>query len=97
MDVGVVGSGEAEGDSRSTIAELTAEFIFPVREKNALSDYHKNMDADTFISWVEKRLVPVFKAKGQSRDFDSGECPYHLAASKHAGQPQTLSRNERGR
>ena len=79
-DVGGTASGESVDDSRSTIAEeLTAEFIFPAGEKSALSDCHKNIDADTFMVWIEKRLVPVLKAKypGRSMILILDNEPYH--------------------
>lgn len=34
--------------------------VFPSGENDAASDYHKNMDADTLVAWLQKHLVPVF-------------------------------------
>jgi len=44
-------------------SETTAELIYPAGEKSADSDYHKNMDSDTFMDWIANRLVPAFEAK----------------------------------
>ena len=38
-----------------------AEMIF--RAKSARGDYHDNYDTDTFIMWMERRMLPAFKAK----------------------------------
>ncbi|CAN0287831.1 unnamed protein product [Ectocarpus sp. 4 AP-2014] len=34
---------------------------FPAGEKDSKSDYHDNMDADIFMEWLEKRLLPAFQ------------------------------------
>ena len=48
--------------SRVQIAELpTAEMMFPAGEKSSLGDYHKNMNADMFMLWLKRRLIPTFK------------------------------------
>ena len=54
---------DAVGSRRLTIKEEpTCEMLFPAGDKTD-GDYHKNMDADVFMKWVEKRLVPAFKAR----------------------------------
>ena len=78
-DVGGAGSGGRE-NPRTTIAkELTAEFIFPAGENSPLNDYQKNMDADTFMAWIERRLVPVFNAMypGKKTILILDNEPYH--------------------
>ncbi|CAN0085238.1 unnamed protein product, partial [Sphacelaria rigidula] len=50
--------------SRVYIDKLfTAEMLFEAGEKSATSDYHKNMDADMFEQWLEKRFLPTFQKK----------------------------------
>ncbi|CAN0285249.1 unnamed protein product, partial [Ectocarpus fasciculatus] len=69
---GGAAAGPAKGESRSAWSryareeiktEETAEMIYPAGEKSADADYHKNMDADTFMKWMEHRLVPAFKRR----------------------------------
>ena len=48
----------AEFDSR---VYTTAEMIF--RAKSARGDYHDNMDCDVFLMWLDRRMVPAFRAK----------------------------------
>ena len=43
-----------------TEAAFNAELVFT--GLNVHEDYHKSVDADVFISWVENRLIPAFKA-----------------------------------
>ena len=38
----------------------TAEMVF--REKSARGDYHDQMDCDTFMLWMERRMLPAFEA-----------------------------------
>lgn len=54
-------SSEGVGPCKLDInKEPTCEMLFPSGDK-AGSDYHKNMDAETFMKWVENRLVPAFR------------------------------------
>ncbi|CAN0447032.1 unnamed protein product, partial [Scytosiphon promiscuus] len=59
--------------------ELTAELTFPAGAKDKGSDYHDYMDADTFMQWIEKRLVPVFREKypGYKMILILDNAPYH--------------------
>lgn len=41
--------------------EQTAEMLFPAGKKRS-EDYHENINYNTFMRWVEKRLWPTFKA-----------------------------------
>lgn len=60
-------SGGAGGDNtedgggcRTKISELpTAEMLFPAGEKTGADD----MDAETFMKWMKRRLVPAFREK----------------------------------
>ena len=57
-------SDGASPASRLNIGRLyTAEMLFEAGEKSADSDYHKNMDADMFEQWLEKRFLPTFRKK----------------------------------
>ena len=40
---------------------ITAEMVF--RAKSVRGDYHDQMDCDTFMMWLERRLVPAFEAR----------------------------------
>ena len=50
--------------------EPTCEMLFPAGDKTG-GDYHKNMDADVFMTWREKRLVPAF-IQGSARRTEDG-------------------------
>ena len=39
----------------------TAEMVF--RAKSSRGDYHDNMDTDVFMMWIDRRLLPAFRAK----------------------------------
>jgi len=39
----------------------TAEMVF--RAKSSRGDYHDNMDTDVFMMWLDRRLLPAFRAK----------------------------------
>ena len=39
----------------------TAEMVY--RVKSSRGDYHDNMDTDTFLMWLDRRMVPAFRAK----------------------------------
>lgn len=66
--------------SRLNIKKLcTAEMIFEAGEKSPKSDYHKNMDADMFLQWLEKRFLPTFKEMypGRRVILVLDNAPYH--------------------
>ena len=58
---------EDEDGQRPTPAEFdsapypTAEMIY--RAKSSRGDYHDNFDCDTFMMWMDRRMLPAFRAK----------------------------------
>lgn len=53
--------GRLEDDTWELKEEaLTAEWVFVGKIRKA--DYHKNMNGDNFMKWVQKRLIPAFEA-----------------------------------
>ena len=56
----VPGEGRVENDTWELKEEaLTAEWVFVGKIRK--EDYHKNMNGDNFMNWVEKRLIPAFE------------------------------------
>ena len=66
----------APGEFDSSI-HPTSEMIF--RAKSARGDYHDQMDCDTFMMWLDRRLVPAFEAKypGKKMVLVLDNAPYH--------------------
>lgn len=46
---------------------LTAEMIYQAGKADG--DYHDNMDSDTFLAWLEFRLLPTLRSKYPSKRF----------------------------
>ena len=55
----------------------TAEMVY--RAKSARGDYHDQMDCDTFMMWLERRLVPAFESRypGKTMVLVLDNAPYH--------------------
>ena len=60
----------------------TSEMIY--RAKSARGDYHDQMDCDTFMLWMERRLLPAFEAKYPDKTMILclDNAPYHHGRHK---------------
>ena len=60
----------------------TAEMVY--RAKSARGDYHDQMDCDTFMMWVERRMLPAFEARypGKVCILCLDNAPYHHGRHK---------------
>ena len=78
----------------SSVCE-NAEMIF--RAKSARGDYHDNYDTDTFIMWMERRMLPAFKAKhGDEKTLVLvlDNAPYHHGRCEDGFFPKERSKAE---
>lgn len=74
----VPGEGRVENDTWELKEEaLTAEWVFVGKIRK--EDYHKNMNGDNFMNWVEKRLIPAFECiyPGKKMILVLDNAPYH--------------------
>lgn len=86
-------SGDAPG-CRVVIAEQAiAEMLFPAGDKKE-ADYHKNMDADVFMKWLEKRLLPAYRAKHGEKKIILilDNAPYHHGMADDSNSPLKASK-----
>lgn len=64
--ISLLGLAEVDGE-RPTPGELdssvypTSEMVY--RAKSSRGDYHDNFDTDNFMMWMDRRMVPAFRAK----------------------------------
>ena len=60
----------------------TSEMVY--RAKSARGDYHDQMDCDTFMLWMQRRLVPAFESKypGKTMILCLDNAPYHHGRHK---------------
>jgi transposase len=77
-----------------TEAAFNAELVF--EGLNIAEDYHKSVNADVFMSWVEHRLIPAYKSlygnKPMALVLDNA--PYHHARPAGWQNPNQMSKLE---
>jgi hypothetical protein len=80
----------------NTVSEpaLNAELIF--EGLNVDEDYHKSVNGDVFISWVENRLIPAFKAVYHRKKMVLvlDNAPYHHARPAGWRNPNRMNKME---
>lgn len=94
---GLIGDGEAVRlrDTHKLEEEKdTAEWIFKGPEKKG--DYHRNMNADNYFAWIEKRLIPGFESQFPDKKliFILDNASYHHARDENYVNPAAMSRKE---
>lgn len=80
--------------STVTDAAFTAELIW--QGLNVEEDYHKSVDGDVFISWVENRLIPAYKAiyKNKKMVLVLDNAPYHHCHPADWKNPNQMTKLE---
>ena len=80
--------------STVTDAAFNAELIW--QGLNVDEDYHKSVDGDVFISWVENRLIPAYKAlyKNKKMVLVLDNAPYHHCHAKDWKNPNQMTKLE---
>ena len=77
-----------------TDAAFNAELVF--EGLNLEEDYHKSVDGDVFISWVQCRLIPAFKAlyPGKKMVLVLDNAPCHHAHAADWKNPNRMTKLE---
>lgn len=80
--------------STVTDAAFNAELIW--QGLNVEEDYHKSVDGDVFISWVENRLIPAYKAlyKNKKMVLVLDNAPYHHCHAADWKNPNQMTKLE---
>ena len=68
--------------------EPTVEMLFPARDKIE-ADYHRNMDSEVFMKWLERRLLPAFRDKYGDKKMILilDNAPYHHGMARNWKSP----------
>jgi hypothetical protein len=74
--------------------KLSAEWVFQADAR--IKDYHKNMDGVMFTRWVEKQLLPAFKARypGKKMTLILDNAPYHTAGPPDHMKPKSMTKEK---
>lgn len=72
----------------------SAEWIFVGKVKK--EDYHKNMNSQNFMKWIEKRLFPAFETKfaGKKMILVLDNAPYHWGRDENYVDPKQMTRDK---
>jgi len=82
-----------DDDQRMVLEEApSAEWIFEGKVKK--EDYHRNMNSDNFMLWIEQRLIPAIRAKypGKKAILVLDNAPYHWGRDENFVDPNTTTR-----
>lgn len=72
----------------------SAEWIFEGKVKK--EDYHRNMNSDNFMLWVERRLIPAIRAKYPDKKafLVLDNAPYHGGRDENFVDPNSTTRSQ---